>query len=261
MKRAVWWLILLIGVGIFALILYHAWQKARPVPQAAPSAAAPTPKEAAEPSIRYPIRQETEKKPLPALDASDAAVREALAGLWDAKTLEQHFLLKDFVRRIVATIDNLPRARLAQRLMPVQPAAGSFLTTGKDADLAISTKNAARYASYMRLAEAVDASKLVALYARFYPLFQQAYRELGYPQGYFNDRLVEVINHLLGAPDVKAPVRLVRPKVFYQFADPELESRSAGQKILMRIGRDNAARVKAKLRELRAELTRHGLKE
>jgi hypothetical protein len=49
--------------------------------------------------------------------------------------------------------------------------------------------------------------------------------------------------------------------VFYEFADPELEARSAGQKILMRIGNENAARVKAKLRELRGELTRHGPKE
>jgi len=42
--------------------------------------------------------------------------------------------------------------------------------------------------------------------------------------------------------------------------DPELESRSAGQKILLRIGNDNAARIKAKLREIRTELTRRGPK-
>jgi len=40
--------------------------------------------------------------------------------------------------------------------------------------------------------------------------------------------------------------------------NPELEARSAGQKILMRVGSENAARLKAKLRELRGELTREG---
>ena len=183
-------------------------------------------------------------------------VRESLAGLWDAKTLEQFFNLKDFVRRVVATIDNLPRAKVALRLVPVKPVPGVFAVTGTDAGMTVSPANSARYAAYVALFEAADSKKLTATYVRFYPLFQQAYRELGYPQGYFNDRLVEVIDHLLAAPELKAPVRLVRPKVFYLYADPELEGRSAGQKIMMRMGAENAARVKAKLRELRAELTR-----
>jgi hypothetical protein len=94
--------------------------------------------------------------------------------------------------------------------------------------------------------EQVDTQKLVQAYVRYYPLFQKAYQELGYPNGYFNDRLVEVIDHLLAAPDVPAPIALAQPKVLYEFADPALESRSAGQKILMRMGPVNEARVKAK---------------
>ena len=50
--------------------------------------------------------------------------------------------------------------------------------------------------------ESVDTGRLAALYVRFYPLFQQAYRDLGYPNGYFNDRLVEVIDHLLVTPEI-----------------------------------------------------------
>ena len=38
--------------------------------------------------------------------------------------------------------------------------------------------------------------------------------------------------------------------MFYQFADPTLEERSAGQKFLIRMGPANAAAVKDKLREL-----------
>ena len=40
----------------------------------------------------------------------------------------------------------------------------------------------------------------------------------------------------------------------YEYADPKLESRSAGQKLLMRMGSDNARTIKDKLRELRSEL-------
>ena len=45
-------------------------------------------------------------------------------------------------------------------------------------------------------------------------------------------------------------------RVLYEFAAPDLETRSAGQKMLLRMGPDNAARVKAKLREIRAELVK-----
>jgi hypothetical protein len=111
----------------------------------------------------------------------------------------------------------------------------------------------------VQLAEAVDAKTLVGIYVHFYPLLQEDYRALGYPNGYFNDRLVQTIDDLLSAPEVSAPPALVQPKVFYQYADPDLESRSAGQKIMMRMGPDNAARIKAKLREIRALVTGSGV--
>ncbi len=93
--------------------------------------------------------------------------------------------------------------------------------------------------------------KLTQIYINYYPLFQSAYEELGYPERYFNDRFIEVIDHLLQAPDIRGPVRLVQPKVYYKFADPELEKLSAGQKILIRMGIENSIIIKARLRVLR----------
>jgi hypothetical protein len=116
-------------------------------------------------------------------------------------------------------------------------------------------KNFKRYKNFVNLADYIDTRKLVVQYIRFYPLFQEAYEELGYPDRYFNDRFIQVIDHLLVAPEIKGPINLVRPKVFYQFSNTELESLSAGQKILVRIGVENAQRVNSKLRELRAILT------
>ena len=114
----------------------------------------------------------------------------------------------------------------------------------------LSARNYARYDGLVSLAETVNLKQLVILYTRYYPLFQQAYEELGYPDRYFNDRLVEVIGHLLAAPEPAGPIQLVQPKVFYEFADPELEKLSAGQKILVRLGPDNERRIKAVLRKL-----------
>lgn len=257
MKKIIWSLLLLIALGVLAIFVYNARERREPALPTVPVVTQPvTPALPVGPQIRYPVAPQSLEKPLPALDVSDTAMRNALEGLSLGKSLFGLIQLHDFVRRVVATIDNLPRGKAAVRLMPVKPAAGRFLVDGAGESFEISQANAARYTPYVKLAEAIDANKLVALYVHLYPLFQQAYRELGYPKGYFNDRLVEVIKHLLDAPEPQAPVKLVQPKVFYQFADPELEARSAGQKILMRMGNENARKIKAKLREILTELTR-----
>ena len=106
----------------------------------------------------------------------------------------------------------------------------------------------------MRVLQTLDSRALARGYADSYPLFQRAYAELGFPNNRFHDRLLEAIDDLIEAPEPAGPVKLVRPKVFYQFADAELESLSAGQKIMVRMGAENAAKVKAKLREIRREL-------
>jgi hypothetical protein len=114
----------------------------------------------------------------------------------------------------------------------------------------------------VQFVETVDSPRAVALYRRHYALFQQAYGDLGYPRAYFNDRLVEVIDHLLATPEpagpvkvrlteVKGPVAPAQPWVRYEFADPGLEALSSGQKMLVRMGPENARRLKAKLAELR----------
>ena len=109
----------------------------------------------------------------------------------------------------------------------------------------------------MRVVQATDVKSLALVYERLYPLFQQSYEDLGYPGKYFNDRLVQVIDHLLQAPEVSGPIQLVQPKVmFYEYADPNLESRSAGQKLLIRMGPANERIIKAKLREFRAEIVK-----
>jgi hypothetical protein len=55
-------------------------------------------------------------------------------------------------------------------------------------------------------------------------------------------------------PSRRRRLYLSQPRVVFEFADPQLESLSAGQKVLVRMGADNERRIKAKLRELRKVL-------
>lgn len=192
-------------------------------------------------------------EPLPKLDESDDAILAAISQLDNVAKL---FSFKSFIRHFVVTIDNMTNQKLPQRYVFNQRVPDKFTVIEQDEDKSLlDNKNFNRYTNFVNLAERVDSRKLVAFYIRFYPLFQEAYEELGYPDRYFNDRFIQVVDHLQAAPEIKEPINLIRPKVFYQFADPELEALSAGQKILVRIGIDNAQRVKSKLRELRAILT------
>ncbi|HEY7840227.1 MAG TPA: DUF3014 domain-containing protein [Gammaproteobacteria bacterium] len=251
------WLILgVIAVGIGAWFWSHREPSA---PETVPSAAAPVESlpEAAPPPIRFPVPEipvaepEAPVEPLPGLGESDAPIGEALSALVGADALKAFLIPEDVIRRIVATIDNLPREKIATRIRPVPPIAGAFTTAGAEAELILNPVNNARYEAFVRMVQATDTAKLTGVYFHFYPLFQQAYEELGFPGRYFNDRLVEVIDDLLAAPQPAEPIRLVRPGVYYQFADPQLEALSAGQKTLIRMGRENALVIKEKLYELR----------
>ena len=251
-KKAILVLILVAG----AAALYFWRDGEQPKPQVAAPLDAP-----AEPLIRYPIEEassadeplEATAKPLPSLDESDSLMQDILAQLFGGKR-EKLFNFQNIIRRAVATLDNLPRENLPMQLMPVKPVTGSVITAGQGSSLTLAAANGARYNAYVRLAEAVPTGALVAAYMQFYPLLQQDYEQLGYPGGYFNDRVVQVIDHLLNTPEVQEPVLLIQPKVLYEFADPKLEELSAGQKILVRIGHENAVKVKAKLREIRSAL-------
>ncbi len=247
----------IVVVGGLAAYFYGPYNEPKPEPVHVQAPPPPPPPAPPKPEVRQVVEAPPALPPLPALADSDSFVLDAVAGLVGNKSLMKFFHTDRVIHNIVATIDNLPGRRAPMHVMPIERAPGTFITAGTESDPVIDPKNAARYAPYVKIAVAVDPKKLVGLYMRLYPLFQQAYEELGYPKKYFNDRLIAVLNELLAAPNIKEPVKLVQPNVFFQYADPDLERRSIGQRIMMRIGNKNEALVKVRLREIRQELMLH----
>ncbi len=227
--------------------------------EAPPVAAQPLPPPVAEESVvEHPLpaaQESVANGPLPTLAESDAPLSEALMHMSGASAVKDYLLPESIIRHLVVTIDNLPRQKVAVQKRPIGPVIGFFLANGDELHATLDAQNYERYQPLVAAADKLDMQQLTAVYIRFYPLFQQAYQDLGYPNGYFNDRLVQVIDNLLAAPQPAGPIALVRPNVMYTFADPALEARSAGQKLLIRMGPENAARIKAKLKELRAAIT------
>lgn len=258
MNKAAPWIVLLLILG--GLAAWYLLQ--RPAPEAHPSVvSSPEPAaETATPGPQYPVAaidaaEETqpEAEPLPALADSDEAVTAALTGLVDSGLLDTVLVAEQIVPRMVATIDRLDARELAPLAMPVRPPEGAFRTT-RNGELTIDPANFERYAAHMSLVRAVPVADAVDFYRRHYPLFQQAYEELGYQETYFNDRLVAVLDELLATPEPAEPPALRQSEAVYLFEDETLEALTAGQKLLLRIGPDNAALVREKLRAFRAAI-------
>jgi hypothetical protein len=255
-RKLLWWLggLVIVAAAGFALWYKFLFHPAENTPAAV--AAQPTHAPAAtEPAVSNPMPAGGgAPEALPALNDSDPMVQESLTGVLGRPTIAALLVPQNIVRHIVVTVDNLPRHKVAVELRPVKSTAGQTVVSTQGDLVVLSEANFDRYATFARAARAVDVKALAAVYRRLYPLFQQAYEDLGYPGKYFNDRLVEVIDHLLETPEVAAPIPLEQPRVFYTYADAALEARSAGQKLLIRMGPANARIIKAKLRELRAEI-------
>lgn len=197
-----------------------------------------------------------EPGPLPPLAESDQHMRAMLGRVFATEVLADWLIDERIVERLVVTINSLDGPSISLRFWPVEHIEGLPLIERDGERLHWSPRNAERYRPLVYILQSTDPQAVAEIYFRNYPLFQQAWRRLGVEPAHFNDRLVEIVDHLLGAPEVGATFEVKQPKVLYEFADPQLEAESWGRKLLMRMGPENAAAVKRWLRELRAELVR-----
>jgi hypothetical protein len=256
------WLIALLLVAAVAGGGWYYWQQLKqagsdavvtpieePETEAPPRTGPIHPLELSEPSS-----EERELVPLPRLDDLDAYLRLELVSIF-GDALDELLARETLIDRIVATIDSLPRSHVAERIRPLGRIDGTFtVDSSSDDTLVLSPTNFERYTYLIEMIQFADVNDIVDTYRRFYPLFQEAYVKLGYPDGYFNDRLIEVVDHLLATPSPDQPIRLARPHVLYEFADAELEALSSGQKLLLRMGDQHADALRQALVDFRAQI-------
>ena len=276
MSKAVW-----IGLIVWAALMaggYYWWQQRQapdaPAPVAAPAA---LPADDEPEVVQYPLagnRPESEPldaddepptpapeaaeppppEPLPELAKSDDAASEAATEVFGQAPVEA-FLIPDRVfERTVVWLNSLDGRAVPLRFRSARHTQGLFAVEKQGDRLLISPENSARYDAMVAAFTAADPKLLVDAYQRYYPLLQDAYSDLGVRPGYFNDRLIKLIDHLLAAPEIDGPIEVVRPKVLYRYADAGLESLSSGQKMMIRLGPTHAREVKAQLRKVRAEI-------
>lgn len=256
----------LIAVVVVAAIMFFYWRPAKEEDKNVslpPPAVQPEPEQTPEPEPPRPVYEapepEPQEEPLPELSNSDQSVLDAFGKLAaDAPAL---IVPEEAIRKFVRAVNAVEEGKVVHEYRPLVSPAPPFqverdgtVEEQQAQQYTLSPENYQRYDKYVATFAAIDAEALVSMYKRFYPLLEEAYREMGLKKGNFHTVMLGAIDNLLAAPVVDGDVLLVRPKVFYQYADPALEKLPASHKLLLRMGPENTRRIQESLRRLRAEL-------
>jgi hypothetical protein len=188
------------------------------------------------------------------LEESDTALRAIVRDL-SGHPLVARLLTPDrLAATFVTAVDNIAEGATPARMFAALAPEDRFAPDRAGEAFVFSAENAGRYDLLTGLALSLSPEDCAELYRTFYPMLAQAYQELGYPDADFHRAVDRALLRLMETPDLEGPVPLVRQVTTYAFADPELESLSPVQKQLLRMGPENARRIKQWLSELRAEL-------
>jgi len=192
---------------------------------------------------------------LPTLNNSDTFVLTGLRAMQNGAALVRILANEQLVRKFVVFVDNVSRGSFPQTELPFRPLGQEMPVTNIDDNLFVMDVSAhARFDQAVDTFVAMDTDAAMTFYRTLSPLFQQAYSEIGFRNVAFDDTLRTAINRVISAADVEGPFQLVKPSVMYLYADSRIENLQAVNKQLIRIGPENSAKLKDKLRQFLAQL-------
>ena len=265
-----WLIALLVTVAVAFGIYWFAVRDTvkqdipEPVPETAPETQSSVdleePAEPVIPPAPEPAPPKEKPRELPALNDSDAEARKDIVSLSSDGALAKWIVPDEVVRKWVAAVNTATKGDLMHKNRPFNNVDGNLavkeLETRQDGQkvYVLSQENYQRYDQAVRLFAMIDTDTAVNLYQFWYPRLKQAYGELGLKNKNFHAAVLAAIDQALAAPEIEGPIKLIRPTVYYKYEDEQLEKMPGLHKLMIRIGPDNAARVKEKLQELKSGL-------
>ena len=192
---------------------------------------------------------------LPRLNDSDSFLVEKISELPSGTSLLSYLVDEQLVRRAVVLVENISRGQYPQTALPYKPIVEEMQVSSDDGRLfSMEAASYTRFDAAVAAFVALDTEQTVGLYRLLSPLLQQAYAEIGFRDAEFEQALIKAIDAVLSAPEIEGPFQLVKPSVMYLYADTRLEELANMNKQLIRLGPENSARLKAKLREFKQAL-------
>ena len=189
---------------------------------------------------------------LPALPETDPVVRQLVGQLSAHPKIAAWLATDQLIRGFAVIVVNIGDGRSpSQQLSAVRPT-GAFIAAERGTSARIDPRSYRRYDEYADAIGSLDAQGTARLYATLKPRLEDAYRELGYPDGSFDRAMEKALRELLTTPVPEGDVALVPRSVGWEFADPKLQSLTPAQRQFIRMGPRNMRIVQAKLREFAA---------
>lgn len=207
------------------------------------------------PPATEPIDTRPPAVTLPPMDQMDAFLRQFLGVLSTRPELARWLATDDVTRRIVFTIDQIARGNAPTKENRSIAPPGRFEVTTRGRRRTVDPDSYGRYDGLASTVTSLDATAVARAYTAIKPRLDEAYRQMGHPDGDF-DRTVELaLANLLETPVVDEPPTLVETRgLNWAYADRKLETLRPAQKQLLRMGPENQRAVQAKLREIDAAL-------
>ncbi|MCX5907331.1 MAG: DUF3014 domain-containing protein [Deltaproteobacteria bacterium] len=237
---------IVIGAGIYYFFISRPAKETAPTAQ--PAVKLPAPVAPARPLDKE--SKELPPIPLVELNQSDGLVAKLAREISAHPQLAEWLKIKDLIRRITAAVDNIadgssPRAHL--RFLAPQK---NFTVKKQSGSLTVNSQSYQRYNVVADVFNSLNTEGILRIYKGMKPLFQEAYRDLGYPNRDFQDTLIRAIKELLQTPVVEGDIFLEEEMLIYTMTDENLEDLSDAQKHLLRMGPENTRKMQNKLREM-----------
>ena len=188
------------------------------------------------------------------LAEANTQLAERLSELQIAPIDEQFASKPNAIERSVAITDILRQGEVPYKLLPVARPKQKFPFADNGLAVTMDPAGFARYDGLTNTLSKLDVNTTITLFREYQSTIQQAWQALGYADKSVEPALLEVLELIMLTPDIQLDARLLRDEANWVYEDESLEKLPALQKQIMRMGPENAERLKALARDLRGGL-------
>jgi len=186
--------------------------------------------------------------------ASDQSIYSSLTEFSQQSSDILSLLHIDILRSTIVFVENFSQGVFIPNFSPMNPPKKSFMAQRKGDKIIVAPPSYQRYDNYADYIYSFDSKGFVKYYQTLKPSIDEIYAEIAPPGSNFDDTLNKAIEMALSTPIIYEDIELNSPSVMYLYSDPALESLNNAQKLLLRMGPHNLAKIKHKLRNIQAEL-------
>ena len=219
-----------------------------PAPQPAPVVA-----EIEEPTPETPpAPPEPVDEPLPRLEESDDAVRDAVGDIPLGTAGQQYLIPGNIIERSASLIYLMAQGDVPYKLLPVSRPKAAFPISDDGTQVVTDPAGFKRYDALTQWLQSLDLASLLSSLEWFIPLFREAWSYYGEDPTAFDMAVVMTLDLVIATPEIDlSEARLIRKEAVWIFEDPTIEGLAPIQKQVLRMGPENAEVVKSKAAEAR----------